>query len=264
MENDGLEVVRFLYKTKHNSMYLVRCRCGAEFEIRKSRINGRRLCKKCSDRAKLHDMSGMKFGRLTVIDFNRIENKKTYWNCICECGNKYIARNCALTSGNTKSCGCLGDENRAYGSITHGMSKTEEYGIWSGMITRCENTHRNASDRYVNRGIKICDKWRFSFESFLKDMGPRPSKKHTIDRIDNDGDYEPGNCRWVTIDVQANNTSKNRIMVISGERMTIAEASRMYGIKYSTMINRIKRGWPDDVCAFTPTRYVSPKGTKHV
>lgn len=240
----NLLVLRFSRATNKQSFWICRCiLCGSEIEVRKDHLRTQYGCKKCSNKNKIIDMAGRRYGRLLVIKLHHRDGSKAYWECLCDCGKTTILRNCALTSGNTKSCGCLGDENRAYGSITHGMSKTEEYRIWSGMITRCENTHRNTSKRYVNRGIKVCDRWRFSFKSFLEDMGPRPSSRYTIDRINNDGNYEPSNCRWATIKEQANNKSTNVKFIINGESISRTELCRKYGINQTTFRHRINSGY---------------------
>lgn len=156
------------------------------------------------------DLSGMRFGRLTVI--SRAENKgrNPAWDCICDCGNNKVIANYSLTSGKTQSCGCLQKEVAAERLLKHGHdrvgNRTREYEIWLHIISRCENINDKSFADYGERGIKVCDSWRNSFENFLVDMGERPSPKHSIDRIDVNGNYEPSNCRWVTKEVQSRNT----------------------------------------------------------
>lgn len=121
--------------------------------------------------------------------------------------------------------------------------------IYYMMINRCHNTENKSYSRYGERGIYVCKRWRNSFKSFLKDMGERPSKKHSIDRIDNKGPYSPENCRWATTQQQANNTRKNRIICVDGQEMTLAQASRKYGINVGTLYSRLKKGIsPDSAC----------------
>jgi hypothetical protein len=133
---------------------------------------------------------------------------------------------------------------------THGHSfvngrASPEYNAWSGMKSRCINPNVKSFHRYGSRGIRVCDRWLNSFENFLDDMGPRPSPQHSLDRYpDNDGNYEPGNCRWATIEEQAGNRSNSGIVSFSGEKLTVRELSRRTGIPYPRLKNRIARGWP--------------------
>jgi hypothetical protein len=158
---------------------------------------------------KLRDLTGQRFGRLTVIE--RAMNSPhgmTKWLCKCDCGAEIIARRGNLHTGNTQSCGCWRRDSATAGHIIHGEGKryqtTAEYRCWRNMITRCRNPHNHAFKNYGGRGISICDEW-LDFKCFLADMGRRPSTGFSLDRINNDGNYEPGNCRWATRKQQANN-----------------------------------------------------------
>lgn len=154
---------------------------------------------------------GKKFGRLIVEKFVGVDkHRRKNWLCVCECGNRTVVPTTILIQGQSKSCGCLVKQaaiENGHKNKTHGESikETSEYRTWKGMLNRCRNPKCERYPRYGGRGIKVCVRWQKSYENFLLDMGRKPSNKYSIDRINNDGNYEPGNCRWATIDVQANN-----------------------------------------------------------
>lgn len=148
---------------------------------------------------KRQDLSGLRFGRLTVQSSNEKLGKNTASLCICDCGNTTVVANWVLKKGRTKSCGCLQKESR----IKHGKARSVEYNTWNCMHQRCGNPVYTHYSYYGGRGIKVCSRWDV-FENFYKDMGERPEGT-TLDRIDVNGDYEPNNCRWVSRTVQQNN-----------------------------------------------------------
>lgn len=146
------------------------------------------------------DLTGRIFGRLTVIEEVNKKGRDIEWVCKCCCGNTVTVRRSSLMSERTKSCGCLWREKQT----THNASKTPEYRVWQSMKQRCNNAKAYRYKDYGERGIVVCDRWN-SFECFFEDMGQRPSISHSVDRIDNDGNYEPGNCKWSTRSEQQRN-----------------------------------------------------------
>jgi hypothetical protein len=187
---------------------------------------------------KADDLTGKRFGRLTVQ--NRIANRydKAHWKCRCDCGGAAEVSTAGLKSGHTSSCGCIYRESRRTSHSTHGMSRAPEYRVWKNMIARCENTNRDFYKRYGGRGISVCAKWRRSFPAFMADMGPRPTLKHSIDRIDNDRGYTPKNCQWATNEEQGQNTSRTRKITIDGVTLGVNAWARRLHLSKLTVVSR--------------------------
>lgn len=164
------------------------------------------------------DMTGKRYGRLAVLEFSRKSSSGEYtWRCVCDCGNETYVSGYALRSGHTQSCGCLHSERTAEvrrSEKTHGLADTPEYRSWISMVQRVTNAASHNYPYYGGRGILICDRWlngderRSGVECFLADMGKRPAGT-SLDRINNDGNYEPGNCRWATRSEQVRNRRPN-------------------------------------------------------
>lgn len=221
------------------------------------------------------DLTGVRFGRLTVVSFARREGDRVdgrrggvryLWTCRCDCGGVVDVAGDKLRSKArpTRSCGCLTVEATRERRLTHGHTvggtMTAEYRAWWNMISRCAAPENSRFADYGGRGITICDEWRNSFECFLADMGHRPSRRHSIDRIDVNGNYKPDNCRWATPREQSENKRSTRLVILNGEEMTVTEASRRTGIGVGTLSRRISGGWPAaDLFAPTNQRHYHRK-----
>lgn len=187
---------------------------------------------------------GQKFSRWTVIaESGRTPSGGRKWLCQCDCGKENSIAQPTLLKGTSRSCGCLQKDVASRQAKTHGLTGSPEHVAWAAMIQRCENPNNPEFHRYGERGITVCCRWRQSFEAFYADMGPRPSNKHSIDRENNHGNYEPGNCRWTTIDVQTRNTRRNVYLTHQGLTLTVKDWAKHLGISYQALQHRIKRGW---------------------
>lgn len=192
------------------------------------------------------DAVGKRFGRLLVLKILPMKTKNAKALCECRCGNKKIVDVYRVRTRSTKSCGCLNHK------LKHGRSKTPEFGVWRDMRLRCFNPDRVSYPNYGGRGISVCPRWDKSFRAFLSDMGERPTPKHSIERIDNDGDYKPSNCRWATRIEQASNQRTNRLITAGGVTKTLTQWSRDIGVCRSSIANRIKYGMPPELAVYFP------------
>lgn len=203
------------------------------------------------------DLTGKRFGRWTVISLagKRIfpnSYGKHLWNCRCDCGTEKIVQGGNIANGWSLSCGCA----------TGCLSKVEDMGespavlhekrIWKAMLDRCLNPKNKRHADYHDRGITVCKRWLESFENFLSDMGKRPTLSHSIDRINNDGNYEPGNCRWATRKEQQRNQCNTIMLTLNGETMNVYDWSERTGISRITLSGRLYRGWTDEEALTIP------------
>ena len=205
---------------------------------------------------KIADYTGKKYGYLTVLEFVKRENKKTYWKCKCDCGKEIIIPITYLTSGSTKSCGCYRKKvckNNA--KITHNMSKSRLYRIWIEIKRRCYNKNRNSYKYYGYRGIKVCDEWKNDFINFYNWAINNGYKENlTIDRINVNGNYEPSNCKWSTVKEQNNNMRTNHYLYYNNKKYTMSQFAEAYNIPYYIIKNRIRSCWDIDRILNTPIR----------
>jgi hypothetical protein len=195
------------------------------------------------EQRKLIDLTGKKFGRLIVQGRSSApsRSKQAMWICLCDCGKTKIIVSQSIRSGHSTSCGCLHDEMRLTVPYKHGLGKTREYHVWKGMIKRCTDVTHKGYRHYGGRGITVCERWLNSVENFYADMGPRPART-TLDRIENDGNYEPGNCRWASHLTQGANKRNSRFVTAFGETHIISEWARRLGSNHPHIANLIKQG----------------------
>jgi hypothetical protein len=190
---------------------------------------------------------GQRFGRLTVLrQYSVHGDRRTLYACRCACGQEKIIHAYALVKGFTQSCGCLSKELKANRLRTHGKTNTTEYEIWCGIKKRCLNPNYREFHLYGGRGIQICPHWKDSFTAFLGDMGPRPSLRHSIDRVDNNGNYEPGNCRWATPQEQSDNSSNPVFITWDGRTQNASAWAKEFGTASHTIVVRYTAGKPLD------------------
>lgn len=211
------------------------------------------------------DLTGLKFNRLTVVsESSKNKFSQIVWLCICDCGKETFVATADLKAGSIKSCGCLQIEGILKISTRHGFAKrgnkTPIYKAWAAIIQRCYNPNCKSYPDYGGRGIEICDRWRYSFENFLSDVGEKPSTKHSLDRFpDNDGDYGPDNFRWAIRKEQSRNTRQNVWIEHDGFKRTITEWAKIFGIDGSGL-RRVLKNRSMDYCV---RKYIKPGFISH-
>lgn len=206
---------------------------------------------------KIKDIAGQRFGRLVAVSpIKREGDRNYYWECRCDCGNTVTVNGYNLRSGNTQSCGCFQKEKSIKISTTHGLRRSPLYHIWSHIKDRCFNKNNPRYKDYGGRGITVCDRW-LDFKNFHDDMFPTWKRGLSIDRINNDGNYGPGNCRWATNKDQNNNRRDNCILELDGKRMTVTQWAEKLNINRNTLYDRIYiSGWSIKRALFTPIKSI--------
>jgi len=232
------------------------CGCGATTWEGKQYVRGhhmrtpearKRIALAKSHEAPPRDLTGQRFHKLTVLSWaswrQYSNGRESLWLCQCDCGKQPIVPQRNLVGGNTKSCGCIIGQHKRI----HGASETPEFRIWGSMHSRCENPRHPSYPDYGGRGINVCERWS-DFTAFREDMGLRPFPDAQIERVDNDGNYEPANCRWATRVEQGNNRRSSRFLTINGETKTLAQWEHVAGLRQGSISQRLRAGWaPEDV-----------------
>ena len=200
------------------------------------------------------DLEGRRFGRLVAVSSEK-RGVNMYWTCRCDCGGTAVVRASSLTAGGTSSCGCFRREVKR-AAIKHGHARTKKsptYTAWASMRHRCTNKNNAHYEDYGGRGVTVCTRWE-RFENFLEDMGECPFEME-IDRFpNNDGNYEPGNCRWATRKQQQNNMRSNRLLTYQGRTQTMTQWAEELQMESYDIRNRLNYGWSIDRIFTTPVR----------
>jgi hypothetical protein len=207
---------------------------------------------------KIVHQAGERFARLVLTE--ELDNRR--WLCKCDCGKSCVVRAATLRSGSTRSCGCLQRERASEANLKHGHAVggrlTKTYVAWANMLQRCCNVSHERYKDYGGRGVEVCERWR-TFNNFLADMGPCPRKGLTIERTNNNGNYEPGNCVWDTYKAQGNNTRHNRLIEYQQITMTLAQWAERVELRPDTIRMRLDQlGWSVERALATPVRGRSP------
>lgn len=209
---------------------------------------------------------GQKFGKLTIIEYHHTEKRTypsrtinyEYYKCRCDCGNEILACKQNLKRGDTRSCGCLQREHIRNLNLMHGLGHTRLHNTLYLMLQRCYNKNNLSYKYYGGRGIKICDEWRYDFVNFYNwAMNNGYEDNLTIERIDTNGNYEPSNCKWITIQEQQRNKRSNLLLTYKNQTKCLAEWAEEKGLHYSALFHRIKKGWDVATALNTSSRMKS-------
>lgn len=206
------------------------------------------------------DIIGRRFSRLLVSEYVGKTGSRHKYSAVCDCGSIKVVARLDLKSGHTSSCGCYRKQVAWKNRVTHGHTvnsrASPEHRAWWSMIERCENEDHAAFHNYGGRGISVCERWRTSFVQFLEDVGDRPGVGYSLDRINNDGNYEPGNVRWATRTQQARNTRHTLNLSYDGRSQCLSDWAREIGISKNALSDRLKRGWSIEKALTTPRRHM--------
>lgn len=250
--------------TQRRVYWACSCDCGDSLIVSSNHLRtGHTTSCGCS---RMLDIRGQRYGRLiAVAPCCAIKSRRLYWACSCDCGNTVISPLDSIRRGDTSSCGCYNRELRS----SHNMTGTPTYAAWNGITARCYNQKDRNYSNYGGRGIKVCDRWRESFKAFLEDMGERPDARYSLgraeyslDRIDVNGDYEPGNCRWATYLQQQRNKRCGLFLTYKQETLCVAEWGERLKISRNVLYFRLKSGWSVEQALETPVKHISRRGLR--
>ena len=267
---NGVKVLEKFREKDHTKYWCICPICGEKFSMKAETVGKACRCKKCNAKSRIIDLTGKRFGRLVAIEYAGTKrtdtNRWSMWRCKCDCGKETVVRYIHLTTGNTRSCGCLEQENKErivkVAQATNRKSASLEFYegnldkhplrlLWKSMLTRCNNPNAIAYKHYGARGITVCERWQREnngFENFVNDMGERPDGT-TLDRIDVNGDYCPENCRWATDVEQANNKTDNVFIIVGDSQITAKQFCITLGLNYWTVIHQIRKGLDVNIIA---------------
>lgn len=229
-----------------NRKWLCRCDCGKEKTVSYDNLVAGRT-KSCgcladeNRRGRFDNIEGRRYGRLLVLERAEAQYGLTTWLCRCDCGNETVVTACNLKKGHTKSCGCYRRDLPTKHGEASGHRKTKEYVAWTHAKARCHNPKHPYYQWYGARGISMCPEWREDYSKFLADMGPRP-EGCSLDRVNNDGNYEPGNCRWVSMKEQSRNKRSNIVITFEGQEMIASDWEKKFGVRKDYISKRLRNG----------------------
>lgn len=254
-----LTVLKYVGVIRKHSSWLCCCACGNEVIVTGSHLKtGHTKSCGCVKKEKLQDITGQIFGLWTVVSFSHFaksgNKQRPYWNCKCACGNEGVVRGDVLKSGGSKSCGCY-EKDRSLIELpeyTEEEALKKAKSIYKHMKQRCYNFNNTRIDDYGGRGIKICDRWLESFENFYEDMGTPPTNLHQLDRIDNEGDYSPNNCKWSTHSENNRNKRDSHMITYNRKTQCVTAWAEDINIDAGTLFDRIARGWDNERVITTP------------
>lgn len=209
-------------------------------------------------------LAGERFTRLTVVSLDKEVGNggRRYWVCLCDCGATTKVTTSKLRAGSTKSCGCYAADSLRNIRLRHGMVKSPEFKAWSEMRQRCGNKNNHNYYNYGGRGITVCERWS-SFESFIVDMGYKPSCEHSLERVDNNRGYSPDNCIWADKTTQARNRRTNLVFTLGGRTSCLSEWCELLSLDSSVVYQRIRKlKWSFEKAITTPTRRAGEKNDK--